>query len=380
MTASNPVKSSATIDPYTLTVPLGERSYDIVIGEGLLQNIARHIQAELRQPRVFIITDNTVARHYIETVTASFDTHAIEHRTMTVPAGESSKCFATLERVTNELLSHQPDRKSTILALGGGVVGDLAGFIASACLRGIDFIQVPTTLLAQVDSSVGGKTGINVPSGKNLVGAFHQPRKVIIDINTLHTLPKREFLAGYAEIVKYGLLGDAPFFEWLKQALPNILNLDPTALAQAIFTSCQAKSDIVGKDEREGGIRALLNLGHTFGHSLETEMKYDGRLLHGEAVSIGMVMAADMSVKLGYIEKEARDDIQAHLKQAGLPTSPLDIAKRWNVDALCNHFYSDKKTESGELTFVVLDKIGKAVVRKQVDPALAREVIEEAVA
>jgi len=358
-------------------VALGERSYIIHIGSGLLSQAGALMAPLLAQPRVLIVSDEDVAPHHLPDLTKSLKSAGIHHDTVLLPPGEGSKSFAGFESLINQLLALKPDRKTTLIALGGGVIGDLCGFAASVLLRGVDFIQIPTTLLAQVDSSVGGKTGINAPAGKNLIGSFHQPVSVLIDTDTLATLPEREMKAGYAEIVKYGALGDAVFFDWLEAHGAQVLARQPAALAQAIETSCRAKAAIVAADEREEGKRALLNFGHTFGHALEAETGFSDQLLHGEAVAIGMVMAARLSQHLGLCEAAVEQRLAAHLQAVGLPTRPHDIRPAWDIDAICRHFYGDKKTEGGKLNFVVLNGIGEALVRKGVDPAIARRVISE---
>lgn len=364
-------------DIQTLTVALGERSYDIVIGAGLLRHAADYVRPLLPYSRVIILSDENVATHYLQPLTDKLAASDIRCDSIVVPAGEGSKSFAQFESVMNDLLACQPDRKTTLIALGGGVVGDLCGFAASVLLRGVPFIQIPTSLLAQVDSSVGGKTAINAKSGKNLVGSFYQPKAVLIDTDTLNTLPDRELKAGYAEVAKYGLIADASFFKWLANNQLAIMARDKAALTHAIHTSCQAKATIVAEDEKEGGMRALLNLGHTFGHALEAETGYGDRLLHGEAVAIGMVMAARLSCQLGLAESELEAEVADHLKAAGLPTTPKDVQLDWDIDAFCHHFFSDKKTEAGELTFILLERVGKAVISKGVAAASARQVVVE---
>lgn len=363
-----------------LTVALGERSYDIVIGSGLLTDAGRYLSPLLPSPRVIIVSDEQVAAYYLQPLQAALDAANIRHEAVIVPAGEASKSFSRFEWLMNELLLRTPDRKTTLVALGGGVVGDLCGFAASVLLRGVPFVQIPTSLLAQVDSSVGGKTGINTPAGKNLVGSFYQPLLVLIDTDTLKTLPKRELRAGYAEVVKYGLIDDAPFFNWLEAEGDQVLAGHGAAMAHAIHTSCASKARIVAADEREGGVRALLNLGHTFGHALEAECGYGDTLVHGEAVAVGMVLACRLSEKMGQMKAEDTERLVAHLQRSGLPVSPKAIRSDWNADALCRHFYADKKAEEGALTFITLRGIGHSVVSKQVNAALARDVIEEGIA
>jgi len=364
---------------HTLDVSLGDRSYPIVISHGLLSQAGEHISRVIRRPRVIIVTDSNVSQHHLSNFTASLGHADIKHDTLVVPAGEGSKSFACFETLLNDLLALKPDRKTTLVALGGGVIGDLCGFAASVLLRGVDFIQVPTTLLAQVDSSVGGKTGINTKAGKNLVGAFYQPIMVLIDTATLDSLPQRELLAGYAEILKYGLIDNAAFYEWLRNHHQQLTSKDPEALQYAISLSCETKAAIVAEDEREQDLRAILNFGHTFGHALEAELGYDNRLVHGEAVAIGMIMAARLSEKMGYIPAEAVTTLREHIKEVGLPDSPLSIlpAQNWNTDRLCHHFSADKKVQDGKLTFILLREIGQACIQRSVSPQAAREIIEE---
>jgi 3-dehydroquinate synthase len=281
-----------------VTVALGERSYDIVIGENLLVDAASYLAAVLSRPAVFIVTDQNVARHHLATLTGGLDRAGIAHTTFTLPPGEATKDFAHLQTLLDDLLDAGTERSDMILALGGGVIGDLTGFAASILRRGADFVQIPTSLLAQVDSSVGGKTGIDTRHGKNLIGAFHQPRLVLADLAVLQTLPRRELLAGYAEVAKYGLIGDAAFFAWLETHGKDVVGGDVAAQRHAVAVSCAAKADVVVRDETETGARALLNLGHTFAHARETEAAYGAELLHGEAVAIGMVLAFARSVRL----------------------------------------------------------------------------------
>ena len=322
------------------------------------------------------MSDETVARHYVPALKENLTSNGIRVDVLTVPAGEGSKCFGTLERLLNDMLALTPDRKTTIVALGGGVVGDLAGFAASILLRGVPFIQIPTTLLSQVDSSVGGKTGINTSAGKNLVGSFYQPQLVLADLDTLKTLPPRELRAGYAEIIKYGLIMDGEFYRWCLANASAVLAGDVAVQQHAVLHSCRMKAEIVGADEREGGARALLNFGHTFAHALEAELGYDGRLLHGEAVGIGMVMACRLSAAMNLISPEVEAQLASHFKALGMPATPRDVAHAWNAKAIASHFAGDKKAEDGALTFVVLDAVGKARVAKGVDAALALRVTQ----
>jgi 3-dehydroquinate synthase len=302
-----------------------------------------------------------------------------------VPAGEASKDFAEFGRLMERLLDQRPDRDTVLIALGGGVVGDLCGFAASVLLRGVGFIQVPTTLLAQVDSSVGGKTAINTRHGKNLVGTFYQPRLVLADTGVLDTLPRRELLAGYAEIAKYGLVDDEPFFAWLENYGHAVIDGDARARSEAIARSCQSKARIVAQDEREqAGVRDLLNLGHTFGHALEKETGYGGELLHGEAVAIGMVLAFDMSAALGLCPASDARRVRGHLEAVGLPVSPLTIpgsnVRGWDAARLVDHMRADKKNRDGKLTFILARGIGQSFVRRGVDGEAALDTMRRALA
>lgn len=350
----------------TVRVDLSDRSYDIHIGEGLIARAGELIAPVLPQPRVVIITDETVATLHLQTLVGSLAKAGINNTVITVPAGEGSKSFAIYERVLDQLLAEKPERKTTLIALGGGVIGDLAGFAASSLLRGVPFIQIPTTLLAQVDSSVGGKTGINTRHGKNLVGAFYQPRMVLADVGALATLPVRQRKAGYAEIVKYGLINDPEFFAWLEKNGQRVLDGDVEAITYAVSTSCKHKADIVRQDEREGGKRALLNLGHTFGHALEAETGFGDTLLHGEAVAIGMVQAFQLSAAKGLCELADVDRITAHLEATELPWHASDIREEWDTEALINHFAQDKKVADGKLTFILARGIGQSFISQDV--------------
>lgn len=357
----------------TLKLKLGARSYDIVVGANLLANAASWVMPQLPGKRAIIVTDSHVGKLYAGTLEAALPD--MQTAVVTVHAGEGSKSFHTLEQLMDQLLALQPDRKTTILALGGGVVGDLAGFAASILLRGVPFIQIPTTLLAQVDSSVGGKTAINAKAGKNLVGSFYQPKLVLADTDTLKTLPVRERRSGYAEIIKYGLIMDAPFYQWCLNHGADVVAGAEKEVTHAVLRSCQMKAHIVGEDELESASRALLNFGHTFGHALEAETGYSEKLLHGEAVAIGMVMACRLSAQMGLIDGVLEKQLAAHLRSVGLPAEPKDVGHAWNVDGIARHFAQDKKAEHGALTFVVLEKLGTATVAKKVDAALAHAVV-----
>ncbi|SFA67221.1 3-dehydroquinate synthase [Metapseudomonas otitidis] len=339
----------------TLQVDLGERSYPIHIGADLLSKaelFAPHIAGK----QVAIVTNETVAPLYLERLTQTLAGYKVQP--IVLPDGESFKNWETLQLIFDGLLTARHDRRTTIIALGGGVIGDMAGFAAACYQRGVDFIQVPTTLLSQVDSSVGGKTGINHPLGKNMVGAFYQPKAVLIDTATLRTLPPRELSAGLAEVIKYGLICDAPFLDWLETHMEALLALEPTALTEAIERSCAAKARVVGADERESGIRATLNLGHTFGHAIETHMGY-GVWLHGEAVAAGTVMALEMSRRLGWIDAAERDRSMRLLRAAGLPIIP---PQEMTPAHFLEHMAVDKKVIDGQLRLVLLSRLGEAVV------------------
>ena len=352
-----------------IRVGLGPRSYDIVIGPRLIAGMGGLLSKTIGERPVVIVTDATVAGIYLpklEAALVSPDGHT--PHSVVVPAGEASKSLENYGRTAERLLSLGIDRGTVLLALGGGVVGDLAGFLAATLLRGIDFIQIPTTLLAQVDSSVGGKTAIDSAHGKNLIGAFHQPLLVVTDTDTLTSLPPRELKAGYAEIVKYALLGDPAFFDWLEENGAAVLAGEPEAVIHAIATSCRAKARIVEEDEREGGKRALLNLGHTFAHALEAESGFGDALNHGEAVAIGMVMAFDLSVRLGLCSANDLARVRSHFVRHGLPVSPphdLSFAPR----ALVGRMARDKKADRGKLTFILVHAIGKAFVARDVSPS-----------
>ncbi len=346
-------------------VDLGARSYDIHIGAGLLDRAGVLIKPLLGDGRVAIITDENVAKHFVQPLTASLDKAGIGHTLITLPPGEATKQFSMLEDVCTKLLDAKLERDDMVIALGGGVIGDLAGFAAAILRRGIDFIQVPTTLLAQVDSSVGGKTGINTAHGKNLVGAFHQPRLVLADIDTLDTLPERDFLSGYAEVVKYALIDDPKFFDWLEANGSALVSGDRHARVHAIVTACKAKARIVAQDEREQGCRALLNLGHTFGHALEAETDFSDRLTHGESVAIGLVMAHRFSQAQGLMSGQDCTRIENHFKAMSLKTILSDISgPALKPEALLDHMYQDKKVSKGQLTFILSEGIGKAFIAK----------------
>jgi 3-dehydroquinate synthase len=364
-----------------LRVDLGPRSYDILIGSGLIAEAGRHLKPLVAEPRIFVVTDEHVARHYLAMLQASVEVAGLAPKSIILPAGERTKDFRHLAELAERLLVERLERKSTLVALGGGVVGDLAGFAASVLLRGIDFVQIPTTLLAQVDSSVGGKTGINTAQGKNLVGSFHQPRLVLADLDALETLPRRELLAGYAEVVKYGLIEDAGFFAWLEGHGAGVVEGDLAARRHAVAVSCAAKARVVGADERESGRRALLNLGHTFGHALEAECGYGDELLHGEAVAIGMVMAFELSARLGLCPTADAGRVARHLASVGLPTGIDAIEGRnFSVERLLDHMRRDKKVAGGRVSFVLARGIGQAFLAQDVDFAQVEGLLAEALA
>jgi 3-dehydroquinate synthase len=356
----------------TVSVRLGDRSYPIYIGERLLER-ADVMVAGLPSKNVAIVTNTTVAPLYMPRVRESLRSEGVYTLPIVLPDGESFKTIATLSLILDALLEARCDRKTAVLALGGGVVGDLAGFAAAVYLRGVPFIQAPTTLLAQVDSSVGGKTGVNHPLGKNMIGAFYQPRLVLADLETLSTLPDREFSAGIAEVIKYGLIRDRQFFQWLESNMYPLLAREPRALAFAIRRSCEAKAEVVSADERESGIRALLNLGHTFGHAIETGLGY-GHWLHGEAVAVGTLLAAEVSRRLGFIDDCDVRRLRSLYEKAKLPI----YAPELGADRYLDLMQADKKVEGGRMRFVLLKSIGEAFVTPDVPDRLLRDVLSGA--
>lgn len=344
-----------------LHLDLGSRSYDIIIGSDLITEAGKLIAPVLKRPRTIIVADAAVTDLYLEPLIQSLRAVGIAADYVTVPSGEESKSFSELQRLCETLLHLGIDRSSALIALGGGVVGDLTGFAASMLLRGVDFIQIPTTLLAQVDSSVGGKTAIDCAAGKNLVGSFHQPRLVIADTKTLDSLPTRELRGGYAEVVKYGFIRDRQFFDWLNTHGAQVLKGDDDKRIDAIFTSCRHKAEVVAADERETGDRALLNFGHTFAHALEAETGFGSALLHGEAVAIGMVMAFDFSVRLGLCPAGEADLARRHLASLGLPVNLSGLRQqKWDRDALLLRMARDKKALAGKFAFILTKGIGQA--------------------
>lgn len=344
----------------TLQVDLGDRSYPIYIGQNLLSD-PQWLRPFVKGSQVCVVTNETIAPLYLDRVLALLD--GLQVSTLILPDGEAHKTLDVLSTIYDRLLEDRHNRSTTLIALGGGVVGDMTGYAAASYQRGVDFIQIPTTLLSQVDSSVGGKTGVNHPLGKNMIGAFHQPNVVVIDSTVLSTLPPRELSAGIAEVIKYGLIADVGFYEWLEQNIERLMVCDTDALEEAIERSCQNKADVVAQDEREGGVRAILNLGHTFGHAIETAQGY-GNWLHGEAVATGMLMALDLSAREGSITEQEVERLRALLLRAKLPiTSPEDMTEQQFIDLMA----VDKKVLDGQLRLVLLDHVGAASVTNQFD-------------
>jgi 3-dehydroquinate synthase len=364
----------------TVPVALGARSYSVLIGSGLLRRAAVLVAERYPRARVAVITDANVAKHHLLTVQSAFGDRCLG--TIVVPAGEATKSFAEVGRVADQLLGLKLERRDLVVALGGGVVGDLAGFAASIVRRGVPFVQMPTSLLAQVDSSVGGKTGVNSPYGKNLLGAFHQPALVLADTDVLSTLPARELRAGYAEVVKYGLLGDRVFFERLETHAPQLFGEDRGELTHAIETSVRMKAAIVARDETETGDRMLLNLGHTFGHALEAWAGYSDRLLHGEAIAIGMAQAFRYSEAHGLCAAGTAARVTTHLRAMGLPTRITDISgSTWpDVETLIGLMQQDKKVERGALTFILVRGIGDAFIARDVTLVTLRAFLQDELA
>ena len=358
-------------------VGLGARAYDILIGPGLIARAGAEIAARLPGAACAIVTDANLARLHAPALEASLDAAGLRHTRVTLAPGEGSKTFASFERVCDEILAARMERGDAVVALGGGVMGDLAGFAASAVRRGMRFVQIPTTLLSQVDSSVGGKTGINSRHGKNLIGAFYQPALVLADSEALETLSPREFAAGYAEVVKYGLIDDRAFFEWLEANWRGVFNGGPERM-QAIAASCRAKAAVVARDEFETGDRALLNLGHTFGHALERLADYDSaRLVHGEGVAVGMALAFRFSVARGLCRGQEAERVAAHLGAVGLPTRIQDIpGLAASADALVEAMYQDKKVQRGALTFILARGVGESFVARGVAGEEARDFLQ----
>ncbi len=373
-----PLKTAET----TVPVALGNRAYDIAIGRGLLAELGKRIAALRPGARTVIVTDQTVAEHHLQAAEASLAAANIQNSSVIVPAGEASKSWDTFENVCEAIIAARIERNDLVIALGGGVVGDLAGFAASVIRRGLDYVQVPTTLLAQVDSSVGGKTAINSRHGKNLIGMFHQPVLVVADTALLDTLSPRDFRAGYAEVAKFGLLGDAGFFAWLEANWQDVFagggSSGSSAREHAIAIACRGKAGVVARDERETGERALLNLGHTFGHAFEAAAGFSDRLLHGEAVALGIACAFEFSTRLGLVPGNDAGRVAHHLAAVGLPTRIRDVP-RLNVtaDRLMDLIAQDKKVKRGKLTFILSRGIGQAFIANDVDPAQVREFLQQ---
>ena len=360
-------------------VMLGARSYEVRIGQGLLQRAGAEIAPLLRRKRVAIVTDETVAAQHLPAFQAALAAEGIASTALSLPPGEQTKGWPQFSRTVDWLLEQKVERRDVVVALGGGVIGDLVGFAAAVLRRGVRFVQVPTTLLSQVDSSVGGKTGINSVHGKNLIGAFHQPVLVLADIDVLDTLPPRDFLAGYGEVVKYGLLGDAAFFDWLEGAAPGMARGDIAARLRAVTRSVEMKAGIVSRDETEEGERALLNLGHTFCHALEKATGYSDRLLHGEGVAIGCALAFELSQRLGLCSQEAPSRVRAHLKTMGMKTDLSDIPGDLpGPEALLALMGQDKKVVDGHLRFILARGIGETFVAEDVPPELVVGLLKDA--
>ena len=351
----------------TFQVNLTDRGYQILVGPNLLCNAAEHLSPLIRHKPVIIITDSNVSRHHLEKLTNSLIDGDIAFSVITLPAGEGQKGFESLQNLITAILDKKPERSSTLIALGGGVIGDLTGFVASIILRGIDFIQVPTTLLSQVDSSVGGKTAINMSEGKNLVGSFYQPKAVIADVSLLSTLPNKEIISGFAEVIKYAVLGNKSFFEWLEINQKELLDLNTDLLIEAVSTSCKMKAQIVEEDEQEKGTRALLNLGHTFGHAIENKMNNSGsNILHGEAVGFGMCLSAQFSNKLDFCSGNDVEKIIKIIKDFGIPSNYSDLNTDLKANEIIDIFAKDKKRKDDKNTLILLNGIGKAFIQEEV--------------
>lgn len=368
---------SQSLPTAVVPVELGSRSYEVLIGPGILATAGQQIEARFSNSAVAIVTDSTVAALHLAGLEAALKLRGKHRGTLVVQPGEATKNMVTLASLCDDLIGLGVERGDIVIALGGGVIGDLTGFAASVLRRGVRFVQIPTSLLAQVDSSVGGKTGVNSRHGKNLIGAFHQPSLVLADTDVLSTLPKRELQAGYAEVVKYGLLGDAPFFDWLEKHWQSLFGNDASVLTEAVQRSVAAKAAIVARDETETGDRMLLNLGHTFGHALEAWAGFSQRLLHGEAVAIGMAQAFRFSEAQGLVASGVAARVEGHLKLVGLPTRIRQIPGpgRPDVDTLVKLMGQDKKVKAGRLTFILVRGIGQSFVTREVDEPSLREFL-----
>ena len=362
----------------SIKVPLNDRAYSIEIGQDLLSRTSDYILPLLKRQKVVIVTDTNVSNFHLKALENSFSAAAIDYSSLTLPPGETTKSWTFLQKTIDFLLKEKIERADVIIALGGGVIGDLVGFAAAILRRGVRFVQVPTSLLAQVDSSVGGKTGINTSNGKNLVGAFHQPSLVLADVDVLNTLQQRDFMSGYGEIVKYGLLGNAKFFTWLEKNGPAIFAGDTAVRIEAIRMSCQIKVDIVVRDETEQGDRALLNLGHTFGHALEAATGYSNQLLHGEGVAIGCVLAFELSARLGFCSQESPSRVRSHLRKMGMKTDISEInGSLPESEALLLLMAQDKKVVDGKLNFILAKDIGRSFVTSDVDKGIVLSVLND---
>lgn len=363
----------------SVRVTLGERGYDVLIGSGLLREAGHHVASRLPGRSAVVVTDRTIAPLYLDAAMGALREAGFDCSDLVVAPGEGSKDFSTLGTVLENLLGRGIERTTILVALGGGVVGDLAGFAASVLLRGVPFVQIPTTLLAQVDSAVGGKTGVNSRHGKNLIGSFHQPVLVLADVETLETLPQRELLAGYAELAKYGLIDDDAFFGWLERRGPALIGGDRVFRRAAVAYACRAKARVVAQDEREAGKRALLNFGHTFAHAFEAAAGYDGSLLHGEAVAFGLVLAHRLSALLGHCGPGDAERVAAHFRTVGLPVDAGALpSRRWRTEALIDLMERDKKVRSGKTTFILTRGIGRAFLDRDVPRQALETVLERA--
>ena len=373
-----PDSGPVTVSPVTIRLALPDAGHDVVVGAGVLADAGRRIAALGGAARTAIVTDRAVAALHLPTLRDSLDAAGIAHFEVVLPQGERTKDFANLDDLTDRLLAGRIERGDLVLALGGGVVGDLAGFAASIVRRGVGVVQLPTTLTAQVDSAIGGKTAINSPHGKNLIGSFHQPRLVLADIAVLASLPARERRAGYAEVVKYGVLGDRDFFAWLERNGAAVLAGEEAALGHAVCESVRAKVRLVAEDPSEAGVRALLNLGHTFAHAFEAAAGYAQPLLHGEAVAVGVVLALELSTRLGLCPPDEVGRVARHLDAVGLPTALADLAAPdWTADGLLGHMVQDKKVRAGKAAFVLVRGIGEAFVSRDVAPEAVRALLAE---